>query len=584
MVFSGMHPIGLGILVIAMAGQIGCATPKRASVHLTSGPTTGQPIQLDPGAVGVTASDRPALWSFDRARGQINGAADGAGVAARAALEMTIPQPPEANLIVSAIGFAVAPVAAATGAIDASRSRLSQDDLAECEAGLTQALVTMSKQNQLRDRVLDAAKVAGRRRFVPLAPSDVPAPQRDNHQPTAAPLMGTILETRVEDIRLERTGAGDSSFVLRIKARARVSRSSTGEVISDEAFEYQSGKGLFLDWALNNGEPFQKCADFGYRSLADQMVQRVLEAAGETPILIGAGAPKPSVHAPRPQVRLAAQPRGPALPPPAEFVSQVSAKPGTIYVYSARPRDFICMQKPLTKEAAVSEAISDTDSWLDELITQPNPFVSLTAIAAAIPSSLYQQTAGAIRGLSDDKYRAADFHVTMAAQSSRPTAALAREIAQTLGPRCSESVVLLDNTRDDGAQLAVARPAVGKLLPVSWHGDLPTIPRAGDKALEIEVLNTALKGDGSVNPSLAVHLEARATLLRGDDAREIYSCPVHYCGPARKFTAWAANDAKLFREELQRCYTELAGTVIDQMVARRLLAPGENPNLLLVGN
>jgi hypothetical protein len=119
---------------------------------------------------------------------------------------------------------------------------------------------------------------------------------------------------------------------------------------------------------------------------------------------------------------------------------------------------------------------------------------------------------------------------------------------------------------------------------VSWPGDGPANPRAGDKALEIEVLSAALKGDGSVNPSLAVHLEARATLLRGDDGREIYSCPVHYRGPARKFTAWAANDAKLFREELQRCYGKLSGTVIDQMVARRLIAPGENPNLFLADN
>ena len=99
--------------------------------------------------------------------------------------------------------------------------------------------------------------------------------------------------------------------------------------------------------------------------------------------------------------------------------------------------------------------------------------------------------------------------------------------------------------------------------------------------LRIEVLSAALKGNGSINPSLALHLEARAPLQRGDDGREIYSCPVHYRSHARKFTAWAAQDAKLFREELQRCYGELSGTVIDQMVARGLIGPGENPNLLL---
>src|ERR1039458_5803990 len=184
------------------------------------------------------------------------------------------------------------------------------------------------------------------------------------------------------------------------------------------------------------------------------------------------------------------------------------------------------VQTPQTIDEAVSEAHSDVNSSLGELITHPNQFVSLTAIAVAIPVSTYQQTAGGIRGLSDKKYRAADAQVTTATRSSRPAAALAREIAQTLGSRCSESVVLLDKPRDDGEQLALVRPATGRPMPVSWPGDEPTIRRAGDKALEIEVLSAALKGDGSVNPSLAVHLEARATLLRGDDSREIYSCPV----------------------------------------------------------
>jgi hypothetical protein len=59
---------------------------------------------------------------------------------------------------------------------------------------------------------------------------------------------------------------------------------------------------------------------------------------------------------------------------------------------------------------------------------------------------------------------------------------------------------------------------------------------------------------------------------------------VHYRGRARKFTAWAANDAKLFREELKRCYGELSTTVIDQLIARHLIAPGENPNLFLADN
>src|ERR1019366_6316968 len=118
-VACGVRPIGLGILVIVMTGQIDCVASKLGSVHVTGARATGEPILLDPGAVGVTTADRPAVWSYDRPRGQINRAADGAGEAARAALEWTTPQNQEVNIIVSAIGFVGAPPAAVIGGIHA---------------------------------------------------------------------------------------------------------------------------------------------------------------------------------------------------------------------------------------------------------------------------------------------------------------------------------------------------------------------------------------------------------------------------------------------------------------------------------
>jgi hypothetical protein len=299
---------------------------------------------------------------------------------------------------------------------------------------------------------------------------------------------------------------------------------------------------------------------------------------------VGAGAPHPSGRSLRPSVTLVAQNLDSIVSPQVQFATHSIADPGTIYVYPASPVERIAVQRPLTKDEAVSEALANVEWSLDGLDHHPNLFVSLTAIAAAIPMSLYQQTAGAIRGLSEIKIHTADSQVTAVVQTNRPTAALAREIAQTLSPRCAAAVVLLDQPQNGNAQPALVRFATGQPMPVNWPGDQPMILRAGDRALEILVLSAALQGGDGVNPPLAVHLEARATLLRADDGREVYSCPVHYRGTARKFTDWAANDARLFREELDRCYRELSATVIDQMVARRLIAPGENPNSFLADN
>jgi hypothetical protein len=320
----------------------------------------------------------------------------------------------------------------------------------------------------------------------------------------------------------------------------------------------------------------QKCADYGYRRLAGQIVTRMIQATGETPILVGAGAPKPAAHTPRPQPRLAAY-----IPPPAsqtqvQFVSQIFDNPGTIYVFSSSLDDSMSIHRPLTKEEAISETQSDLEESLGELINHPNLFVSLIGIAAAIPTSLYLQTAGAIRGIPEKKYRAADALVTNATLKKRPAAALAGQFAQTLSSRYSATVVLLEKPRDGVEENTKLPPAAEKPMLVSWHGHGKAKPHAGDKAIEIEVLSAGLKGNGRINPSLAVQIEARATLLRADDGSEIYSCPVHYCGRTRKFTAWAAHDASLLRDELQNCNEEVSRAVIDQMVARHVIAPGEN--------
>ena len=100
-------------------------------------------------------------------------------------------------------------------------------------------------------------------------------------------------------------------------------------------------------------------------------------------------------------------------------------------------------------------------------------------------------------------------------------------------------------------------------------------------ALEIQVRSAALKGKGTVNASLALCVEAQATLFRAEDGAELYSCPVHYRSEERQFTQWAAHDAQLFRQELQRCYQDVGASIVDQLVARGLIAPDRAPHSIV---
>ena len=91
-----------------------------------------------------------------------------------------------------------------------------------------------------------------------------------------------------------------------------------------------------------------------------------------------------------------------------------------------------------------------------------------------------------------------------------------------------------------------------------------------DTALEIQILNSGLKGNGGVNPALALCAEVRATLVRVRDGRELASVPLKYHSPKHKFTQWAANDARLFREEIERCNQNVAEEIAKEIFNKPL--------------
>jgi hypothetical protein len=99
------------------------------------------------------------------------------------------------------------------------------------------------------------------------------------------------------------------------------------------------------------------------------------------------------------------------------------------------------------------------------------------------------------------------------------------------------------------------------------------LSQGADSALEIHVQDAMLAADSGINPKLALCVEARATLVRSRDSQPHYSCPVRYRSPGRKFTEWAAHDAKLFRAELQKCYRDLGAAMTEQLIARGAVPP-----------
>jgi hypothetical protein len=546
----------------------GCSTAASTGMTVSSAKPLAEELRLQLGTVALVPDPRPAKTSFDQAKGQIGDAGDWAGTAAGNMLGTSTSEP-ILDLPLGVGTLIAAPVVAAKGAIEA-RKHLSPDKLAECETNLVKAMSEMAVQQRFHDWLLNAASEQCRGRLVALE-----EPQSAGSG-WAAP--ESVLEARVEELRLERTGSGDTSYRLRIKTRVRLVRTADGAVLCDQPAEYRSGTCLFSDWTLHNA--FQSVADTGYRQLAEQCVNRLLTTT-DRPVLAGAGYRRAPAQKPNAAVRLASSQATPSrltLRP----VSYVTADTGTLGIYSTGTVAHVMIQRPLTRDQAGSEALDDMRHEFDGLMEHPNMLVALPAAAVATPISLWKQGAALVRGLSPRKLREAEAQLSQAANETRPHQELAVQVAQQLAPQTSQPVMLVRQPLPPGAE------EDAELMQYIAHGTLASLTggqtaggyllsQGADTALEIHVENAMLAGKEGINPKLALCVEARATLLRSRDGQQLYSCPVQYRSQGRHFTEWAAHDARLFREELQKCYRDLSASMVDQLVSCGVVPPEGRP-------
>ena len=376
----------------------------------------------------------------------------------------------------------------------------------------------------------------------------------------------------MEELRLEPTGSSEDSFTLLVKARARLMRTADAAVLCDLPFEFRSEPALFYDWTLK--EALQNVANTAYRELAEQMVAQLFLTRSEGPSLLGAGYRREPLESTARTIL--ASNRKPLLAASRiQLASSSAAGQGALGVFSTADSPFFSLQKPLTKDQAVDGAVHDVEASLHGLNDHPNLIVQLMAMTTAIPMSLYGQTKGVVRGLSNKRFRSADARLTTAAQPARPPQQIAKQVAKTLSLETSQTVVLVEEPLPWGdehdlasIQRALQSARTGVLHPQLVE-DKP--PQQGcletDLALEIHLVSAALEGKEGINPPLAVCVELKAQLVRLIDGQELYTCVLQYRSREHSFTQWAAKDARLFHKELEQCYQLLSRTVVNNLTS-----------------
>ena len=567
-----LRPAVLSVAVAALCS--GCVIRNEAGLVRSGVEGPNLLGALEVGSVGVAVPDTSGKFSFARANGQINSVGEGAGSTARSALLTPNLGDPLVEGPAGVIEFVVAPFAAGYGAIRASQQKLSSAQLDGAQADLTRAFESVAQQDRLRQWFLKTAAEKSRVHVFPLDSA-----RSSSGQPNE---VRTIVETRIEELKLEPV-KGDYC-VLKIKARARVLRVSDGALVLDRSFEYQSGKALFIEWTQKGG--LESVAETGYRILAAQMASDTLGPWLQEPMLLGAGHKLPRTRTSQP-VGMPVNAARSTANGPVRFLNCELQTGSQMEIYSTGPATTFLFNPPMTKSQAISEAVADTEWALDTLQDSRNSVVQVGACVAAIPVGLWKQTAACAQGLTRSKLESARAALSAAALQSRPREAIAAEVARNLSAQSSLNVALISAPpAGEAHERSVAHPAGAQAFFASLRtvaGRNPSsAPVTGDTALEITVSYAGFTAADGINPRIPLTVEAQATLFRKSDGQPLYSCPIHYSSVQRTFAAWAADDARLFRQEVDRCYSQIADSVVKELMDRGVVAPAQGPAALLV--
>jgi hypothetical protein len=567
-----MHPTLIGISTMMLFMLCGCATQRQVGVKSIGVQPTAGAVFIEPGPMAVQPADLPAKVTIAIGSSRAAYAGEEAANAAQSILDPPNLHDPLLEMAASPFCFVLTPFVAAYGALVTGHQQITGASLADTETEIAGTMNDMARQQVLGDSVRGVLRETMGRRI--LATDLAQSSAKDSG------CAVTLLETKVEELRLERASSSESSYALSIKARARLLRSSDSTVLYDQPFQYQSGTALFVDWGRAGA--LENVAKTGYREMAEQIATNLRQAAGGGPVMVGAGfkrtSPQPSASSAmvvgnRPGskagsiVQVVSYGRGGArvvpVPtpgdersgrvPPAQLVSYPVADP-EMGVYSSELSRPVTLQRPMTKDEAISEAVKDVSWSLDGLQFSRNSVVQLTSMAVAVPWSICKQAVAGVRGVSQKKVDAAEAKLLAAARKPDLQQKVAVHVARELSPRDAQPMYAsmqsgMAVSAKPAYQLSAGKGSVG----------------GNESALGVTIVSAALKGDGKINPSLALCVEARATVIRLRDGAEVDSWPVHYRSASRKFTQWAANDARLFRDELKECQQQIGNAIVDHL-------------------
>ncbi len=247
------------------------------------------------------------------------------------------------------------------------------------------------------------------------------------------------------------------------------------------------------------------------------------------------------------------KPKPYALPPPPS--EAVREKLGTVGITSARFLPKAEMLKPKGKAAgAAAGAGTGAVGMLGggaQMATMGNPVGLLLGIALAPVGAVVGGVVGTVEGVSSKRRNEAEDGINKAISEPGMQETMKDYVLRVAKQQTGYHFVDLDGQGPETPE--------GK-------ADYSSLANGGiDTVLEITVPAFGLVGPKGINPPLAFFMTLQTRLVRTRDGSVLYEQKLEYRNARRTFTAWASNNAKPFRDELDRCYQSLAEKVVEEV-------------------
>lgn len=170
--------------------------------------------------------------------------------------------------------------------------------------------------------------------------------------------------------------------------------------------------------------------------------------------------------------------------------------------------------------------------------------------ALAVPGAVVGSGVGASLAHPAEEVEAATENLIIALADARPHEEVAWRI----------SMVQLPN-----------RLQVGEAEDSEWADYRDLADEGWDTVLEVEVVWFELFVQGDINPKISPKLILQGRLIRTRDNTELYRRKWLLWGEERNYFEAAADNARLFRQDLQQAYGALADRIVDDLFQSSLI-------------